>query len=176
MTMSTSVPATIEMRRSRLLGLIAMVAVVAAGITWALVTFAGDTGTGAAQNSVQPPASVVSAGPSFKQWAKGISSLAAAQQTAAVLNALGLSSQDQQYVMGVTSLSPAEQAAAFGGPRGVSELNPSFKQFANGISTMAKAQQSAAVLNALGLNSQDRQYVQGITSLTKAQQAAAFGR
>ena len=51
---------------------------------------------------------------SFKQFAKAISSLASAQQTAAVLNALGLSAQDTQYVQGITSMSRTQQAAAFG--------------------------------------------------------------
>ena len=83
MTMSTPVPVTIEMQRRRLLGLIALVAVVAAVVTWALLTYAVDTGVGATQRSVRPTASAVSLNPRFPAFAKSISTMAAAQQAAA---------------------------------------------------------------------------------------------
>ena len=85
MTVSSSVPATIQVRRSRLVGLIAAAAAVAAGITWALLTFAVNTRTGSAQGRV-PTASAPSS----------------------------LSASERRYVKGITSLTPVEQAAAFG--------------------------------------------------------------
>jgi hypothetical protein len=42
MTTSTAIPATIQIRRSRLLGLLAAVAILTAAITWALFAFALD--------------------------------------------------------------------------------------------------------------------------------------
>ena len=203
MTVSTHIPATIQMRRSRLFGLVAAVALVAAGITSALLIFAVDPDNGATRSS-QPAVSspslsdqsyvkgitsltpaqqaaafggqrAVQEAAGFKQFAKGISSTARAQQVGAVLGALGLDAQDRQYVQGITSLTPAQQAVAFGGQRAVQNA-AGFEQFAKGISSMARAQQTAAVLDALGLDAQDRQYVLGVISLTPEQQAAAYGR
>jgi hypothetical protein len=111
MIVSTSVPATIQMRRSRLLGLIVAVAVVAAGITWAL-TVAVDTGSGSVQTSAQPKVSVGS-------------SLTPVQQATvyggpgAVLDALGFRPQEKQFVQGFVTLAKAQQAAAADNPGAV---------------------------------------------------------
>ena len=51
MTVSPSIPHTVEMRRSRLIGGVVAVAAVAAAITWALVTYAVNTGDGSAQST-----------------------------------------------------------------------------------------------------------------------------
>ena len=52
MSVSASIPATLQIRRSRLLGLIAVVAALAAAVTWALTAFAFDTGgTGTVSSS-----------------------------------------------------------------------------------------------------------------------------
>jgi hypothetical protein len=208
MAVSTSVPSTVRIRRSRLLGLLAAVAAVTAGITWAVSAYAVDSG-GGSQPSAQPAAAPASASPAPQSFMTSISHTAAMQQTAAVLGALGLDSKDRQYVQAITSRTPVEQAAAFGGPGavldalglspqdklyvlGVTSMTPeqqaaafgrtrstpdaAFRQWAKGISSMASAQQTAAAIASLGLDKQDRQYVQGITALTKTQQAAAFGR
>jgi hypothetical protein len=45
MSASTSIPATVQIRRSRLVGLIALVAALAAAITWAVFAIASDNGT-----------------------------------------------------------------------------------------------------------------------------------
>jgi hypothetical protein len=202
MAISTPAPASIQIRRSRLVGLVAGVAAIAAGITWAVSAYAVGTDKGSAQ-SARPTVS-----PAFTEVAKSLSSTAAAQQTAAIryvrdreqrfgvfakgvstqaraqlaaskLDGLGLTGQERQYVLGILSLTPAQQAAAFGGP-GVAlrstGSSPAFKQLTQGISTMTRAQQTASVIDALGLDPQDAQYVMGITSLTPKQQAAAFGR
>jgi hypothetical protein len=187
MTVSNSIPATIQMRRSSLVGIIAAVAVLAAGITAVLLVFAVNTGS-SEQRSVQTTAS--SPSQSDQAYVKGITSLTPAQQAAAfggpgaMLDALGLSGQDTQYVQGVTSMTPVEQAAAFGTPGGVLnalELSARDKQYVKGITRLSPVQMAAAfggpgaVLDSMGLDPQDKQYVQGITSLTPAQQAAAFG-
>jgi hypothetical protein len=54
MHVSATIPATVQIRRSRLLGLIAGVAAVAAASTWAVLTFAVDTGSSQAQVAAQP--------------------------------------------------------------------------------------------------------------------------
>ncbi|PWU20188.1 MAG: hypothetical protein C5B48_12815 [Candidatus Rokuibacteriota bacterium] len=153
MTVSNSIPATVQMRRSSLFGLVAAVAVVAAGITALLLVFAVNTSS-SGQGSASPSGS--SPRQSDQAYVRGITSMTHVEQAAAFggpgarLGALGLSAQDEQYVKGITRLTPVQMAAAFGGP--------------------------GAMLDALGLSKQDRQYVQGITALTRTQQAAAFGR
>jgi hypothetical protein len=120
MSVSTPIPRTVELRRSRLIGLVAVVAVLAAGITWALLTFVVDSGSGSAQESATPAAVRSQLSPSEQRYVKGISALTRVQQAAAfggpggVLDALGLDPQDKRYVKGIASLTPAEQAAAFG--------------------------------------------------------------
>ena len=181
MNLSATIPPTVQIRRGRLFGLIGVVAMLAAVVTWVLATFAVNTDTGTAQNSAAPTTSALSSlGPSNERFIKGIGSMAHAQQDAAVLYALGLSPKEQEYVLGITSLTPAEQAAAFGGRSGARVdsvgFAPAFAQFVTGIGSMAQAQQDAAVLYALGLSPKEQEYVLGITSLTPDEQAAAFGR
>jgi hypothetical protein len=67
-----------------------------------------------------------SLGPGERAYVDGITSLTPLQRAAAfgshgaVLDALGLSAQDERYVRGIASLTPLEQAAALGGPGVVS--------------------------------------------------------
>jgi hypothetical protein len=174
MTVSPSIPATIETSRSRLFGGGLVVAAAAAGITWALLSFAVDTGstsTRGASPSQAASASLVQQAQAYgrglteigklgaasaSSYANRIAKLTRVQQAAAfggpgaVLDALGLSAGEKQYVQGITSMSNEQQAAAFGGP--------------------------GAVLDALGLSAREKQYVLGITSMSTEQQAAAFGR
>jgi len=155
MTVSPSIPSTIEMRRSRFAGLVAAAAIAAAAITWALLALAGDdTGTGAAQQSVQPSASVLSSlSAGERRYVNGVTSLTNVEQAAAfggpdaVLDALDLSPREKQYVRGISSLTPVERAAAFGVPEaavGGLGFGPAFRQFVKGITSMAQAQQAAA--------------------------------
>jgi len=53
MSASTTIPATVQIRRSRLLGLIGLVAALAAVVTWILVALAFDNGTSAPVSSVK---------------------------------------------------------------------------------------------------------------------------
>ncbi len=58
MSVSASIPATVQIRRGHLLGLIGAVAALAACVTWAVGAFAFDTGTsGSASNSTRVAAS-----------------------------------------------------------------------------------------------------------------------
>jgi uncharacterized protein DUF4242 len=137
MSVSASVPATIHMRRSRLVGLLAAVAAVAAAITWAVQTFAVNTGSEIAAKSQIPAAEQSAAfnhfatginklaraqqkaaaeAAAFKQFANGVSKVARAQQNAAALHALGLDAQSISGVRSVMNLTPADLAG--GGLRG----------------------------------------------------------
>ena len=53
MSASASIPATVQIRRSHLLGLIGAVAALAACVTWVVTAFAFDTGTSGAVSSSQ---------------------------------------------------------------------------------------------------------------------------
>jgi hypothetical protein len=54
MSTSVSIPATVHIKRSRLVGLVAGVAVLAAAVTWVVLTFAVDVGS--ATRQAAPPA------------------------------------------------------------------------------------------------------------------------
>ena len=54
MTASTSIPATVEIRRSRLAALIVLVAAIAAVATWAIASFAFDNGSSTTHSSSSP--------------------------------------------------------------------------------------------------------------------------
>ena len=108
MTVSPSIPHTVEMRRSRLVGVVTAVALVAALITWALLTFAVDTGTETATRSKSvPPAKQAAA---VKQFANGIGKIAQAQQNAAVLDALAHRPPSTRSVRSVMDLTPGDLA------------------------------------------------------------------
>jgi hypothetical protein len=51
MSVSASIPATVQLRRGHLVGLIGAVAALAACVTWAVTAFAFDTGTSGAASS-----------------------------------------------------------------------------------------------------------------------------
>ncbi len=146
----TPVPATIEMRRSRLVGLLAVVAVAAAAITWAVydVTMNGDGGSAP---KVVSPDPLIQSDPSFM---KSISALGQAQQASAIVAAVRLDARGGNSYAAVA-------------------LDPRFRRFAQSISAISQAQQKAAVLTALGLDAQDRQYLLEITSPTPGGQVAA---
>ena len=63
MTVSTSAPATIEIRRGRLLALIAAAAATAAVVTWALVAFAFNSSSSNTNASRSKPTVVVASAP-----------------------------------------------------------------------------------------------------------------
>jgi len=57
MTVSPSIPTTVEMRPSRFAGIVILVAACAAAITWALVTYVVNTGSDSVQASTRTPSS-----------------------------------------------------------------------------------------------------------------------
>jgi hypothetical protein len=146
MTVSSSIPATVQMRRSRLVGLLAIVAIVATAITWAAFAAtesgSGTVGNPAAASDIPNPAAQYGRGlsqvgsffrttasrdlqltPSEKRYVQGIASLSRVEQAAAfgghggVIDALGLSPREAAYVKAIVSLTPAQIAAGFGTSR-----------------------------------------------------------
>ena len=137
MTVSPSIPATIEIKRSRLFGGAVAVAAIAAAVTWALLTFA--TGSASTVSNELMAAPSVQLAESYgsgmshagmlgtphgasNSYASRIAKLTRLQQAAAfggpgaTLSVLyGLTPKEAMYVRGITSMTPEQQAAAFGG-------------------------------------------------------------
>ena len=141
-----SIPATVEIRRGRLFGLVAAIAVLAATVTWIVVTYGFDSGNTTASSGVQateivnplPPASM-----HFRVVAGPDSATSAAQ--------------DAQRVPSIMSLTPAGLA---GGALGTGYALPTAQ---NGPTT-------ASIL--ASMSPQTRQYTKAIMNLTFAQLAA----
>jgi hypothetical protein len=116
-TSSSTAPATIQLHKGSLYGLLAVVAALAAGITSLLLVFAVNTGSPGVRGARQaaPSHSMID-----QDYVKGVTSMTRIEQAAAfggpggVLDALGLSAADKQYVQGVTSMTQGQQAAAYG--------------------------------------------------------------
>ena len=150
MNATTSVPTTIQLRPTRLAGLMVAAAAVAAVVTWALLVFAVNQGTENAQRDIASNDAVLSS----------------------------LTTQQRQYVEGVMALSPAELAATYGTGRGdvVSTLSPQVRRFVEGISSMSPEQIAAGYGNVLStLDPQVRNFVEGISSMSPEQIAAGYG-
>jgi hypothetical protein len=132
MTVSSSIPATVQIRRSSLLGGAVLVAAAAAAVTWVLLTFAWGTssstaGTAGGQSSVQQ----------IESYGRGLTNAGAFFRTPA---------QEARYVQGIVSMSRVEQAAAFGGHNGVIEalgLDPQDARYVEEIMALTPAQLSA---------------------------------
>jgi hypothetical protein len=105
MTVPASVPVTIQIRRSRLLGLLAAVAVVVASITWAVVTFTESSNAETATSQTASPAEQAA----FEQFATGIGKLTRAQ-LAAKRDVLGVNPQSARRVRSVLDLTPGDVA------------------------------------------------------------------
>src|SRR5262249_55532214 len=131
MTVSPSIPATVEIRRSRLLLLVAAVAIAAAAISWGATSASESSSGSSAQSSLVTQLEQYGRGLSntgvfrtpvaSSSYATAIAKLSRIQQAAAfggpgaTLSVLyGLSPTEAQYVRGITSMTPAQQAAAFG--------------------------------------------------------------
>jgi Nickel responsive protein SCO4226-like len=74
MNVSTAIPATVEIRRGRLLGLIVGVAAAAAAVTWAVLAFGADSGSGQAQANMPAQPAIVSSPIPMSGYLEGITS------------------------------------------------------------------------------------------------------
>ena len=115
MNVMTNMPATVQIRRTRLLGLIATVAAVAVAGTWAVASIV-DAGTHTARTTVPTTASVLSSlSPSERQHVQAITSMTPAELKATfgtgnvdAIDGLGLSPKAEKYVRAITAMTPAE--------------------------------------------------------------------
>jgi hypothetical protein len=98
MSLSHAIPPTIHIRRSRLTGLIAVVAALAAALTWVVLTFAFDNGT--TSSTASSPASSVA------QIARRVPSMPLTGAQRAALASVGV--QPSRYVDLVMSLTPTQ--------------------------------------------------------------------
>jgi hypothetical protein len=118
MSLTTTVPTTIEITRRRLWSLIVAIAAAAAVVTWALIAALdprSDTASPAARTRVQVLASL---SPAARAYVEGIEALSSLQLAAGFgtdpVAALGLTPETRQRVEAIAALSPEELAAAYG--------------------------------------------------------------
>jgi hypothetical protein len=148
MSVSATIPPTVQIRRGRFIGLVCGVAAVAAAVTWAVYALGVDNGSGQAQASTPAQPAVVSSPIPMTGYLDGITSHPSVVRQPSVVSSLNPT--ERRYIEGITSLTPLERAAAFGRPGGV--------------------------LDVLKLDPASRRYVEGVMSLSNAERAAAFGR
>jgi hypothetical protein len=147
MSATTTIPATVQLRRSRLVGLMTASAALAAGITCVLLIFV-----------VHHANQGAPAGSSVSGYVDGVAAatpaqLAAAFGTPRVSLLSSLDPADRAFVQGIVRSTPTELVAAFGN-EGVAPLD---YDFYSSPSTTWNA------------------YVQGIVSSSPEELAAAFG-
>jgi hypothetical protein len=154
MNASTTIPATIQIRRSRLLGLIGGVAALAAAVTWAALAFGVGSGTRIVSGQVDV---LEKMGASSRQYVEAVSTMTPAELKATfgtgpvdTIGTLGLSPQVERYVRSIVSMSPAERRATFGTG-------------------------SVDAIDSLGLSPQAERYVRSIVSMSPAERRATFG-
>jgi hypothetical protein len=159
MTVSPSIPDTIEIRRSRLFGGALVVAAAAAGLTWALLAFAFDTSSessvprsniGSIPAGLATPAGIVR---QAEQYGRGLSNVGMLGAPASTSSA----ALDAQRVPSIMSLTPARLAA---GALGTGYALP----------TVHRGPTVASVL--ASMSPQTRRYTKAVMALTFAQLAA----
>jgi hypothetical protein len=118
MSLTTTVPTTIEITRRRLWGLIVAIAAAAAVVTWALIAALdprSDTSSPTARTRDEVLASL---SPAARAYVEGIEALSPLQLAAGFgtdpVAALGLTPETRQRVEAIAALSPEELAAAYG--------------------------------------------------------------
>jgi hypothetical protein len=133
MSNSIAIPATIQIKRNRLLTLVAAVAVLAAAITWIIVNFAFDTNPSTAPSSAEPVAPAVASSASIDAGrVPSLMSLSPARLAAGALGTgyvlptaqrgptlasvlASMSPETRRYTKTVTSLTFAQLAAGAAG-------------------------------------------------------------
>jgi uncharacterized protein DUF4242 len=190
MNVSTTIPATVHIRRGRLFGLIGLVAVLAAAITWAFVTFVANTGDDSVRASSGTPTSYELA----VGHANGLAALGQMQQVQdelPVSYANGLAALGRmQWVQDELSLGYANGLAAVGRMQRTLPASPAAHNMrkVTSIMQLTPAEVAAGALwgyalprpkNGLtresvlaSLSPTSRRYVEAVTALTFEQLAA----
>ena len=152
MSVSPSIPATVEIKRGRFIGLVAAVAVAAAAVTWILVAFAFDGGSSTTASSGVQVSEIVNPLPSAPLHFKVVGGAGSATSA----------EQNARNVPSVMSLTPAGLAD---GALGTGYALPTTQHGPTTASILAS------------MSPQTRQYTRAILNLTFAQLAAgAAGR
>jgi len=141
------IPATVEIRRGRFFGLVAVVAVLAAAVTWIVVAYGFDNGnTSTASSGIQASEIVNPLPPATMHF-----------QVVAGPNAATSAAEDARKVSSIMSLTPARLA---GGALGTGYALP----------TTQSGPTTASIL--ASMSPQTRQYTKRIINLTFTQLAA----
>jgi hypothetical protein len=170
-----------------LLGLIGTVAAVAAAVSWAVSSYAVDSGAKVSHPSVAPTRAEVLSSPipatGYLAAVKGLSQPAAVGSlpippTGYLEAVKGLSTREAQHVQAISSMTPVQLLEAFGTNThagvALALLTPKERLDVESIMALTPAQLRAA----FGTNfapTEEAQHVQAITSLTPQQRVAAFG-
>ena len=152
MSVSVSIPTTIQIRRGRLLGLVALVAVLAAGVTAVVLTVALDDGAPGTTSSPQS-ASTRSAAVAQHPGAKATVTLTRAQGNALA----SMAAPPREDVDPIMSLTPARLAA---GALGLGYALPTRQSGPTVASVLAS------------MSPETRRYTRAVMNLTFAQLAA----
>jgi len=117
MNVSATIPATVQIKRGHLIGLVVGAAAVAAAVTWAVSAFAFDTGTASTQESVSAQETVLSSpipvsgyldavSPEIREHPLGSAAIPATGYLDAVTSKS--SAREQKALQLVNSLTPAQ--------------------------------------------------------------------
>jgi Nickel responsive protein SCO4226-like len=147
MSVSPSIPATVEIKRGRFIGLVAAVALAAAAVTWILVAFAFDSSSSTTASSGVQASAIGNPLPPASLQFRVVGGPGSATSAA----------QDARKVPSVMSLTPARLA---GGALGAGYALPTAQSDPTTASILAS------------MSPQTRQYTRAIMNLTFAQLAA----
>jgi hypothetical protein len=147
MSVSPSIPATVEIKRGRFIGLVAAIAVLAAAVTWALSSFAFDSGSSTTASSDVQASAIGNPLPPASLHFRVVGGPGSATSAA----------QDARNVPSIMSLTPARLA---GGALGTGYALPTAQSGPTNASILAS------------MSPQTRQYTRAIMNLTFAQLAA----
>jgi hypothetical protein len=120
MTVSMTIPATVHIRRGRLVGLVAGVAACAAALTGTVVAVAADSGSERSRATTAEQI-LESLSPEMRQHVDAVAAMTPLELAAtygthphSALDALQLAPAQREYVEGIMASSPEQLAAAYG--------------------------------------------------------------
>ena len=145
MSVSASIPATVQIRRGHLLGLIGVVAALAACVTWVVTAFAFDTGTSGAVSSSTSVSAAQQGSTTFTMTRKQVEGLST------------MAPQTQGNADPALSLTPAQLAGV--------GLGTGYQ-----VPNAQRSPSAAAVL--ASMSPETRRYTEAVMRLTFAQLAA----
>jgi hypothetical protein len=130
MSVSVSIPTTVQIRRSRLMGLIALVAVLAAAVTSIVLTIAFDGGTSATASSLQRTSNRSASAVEDRR----------VSSTVTVTRAQGEALASMALPDGIMSLTPAQLAA---GASVLGSMSPATRRYTEAVMNLTFAQLAA---------------------------------